>query len=59
MPLKRCYKNGQQGWKWGNNGTCFTGPNARSRAIKQAIAIIASGYKEGSNKAAGGSRHGG
>jgi len=36
MPLKRCKKNG---WKWGDNGHCYTGKDAKKMAIKQGIAI--------------------
>lgn len=39
MPLKRCQNNGQSGWKWGDSGKCYTGPNAKKMAIKQGIAI--------------------
>ena len=36
MPLKRCGKNG---WKWGNSGHCYEGPNGKKKAIKQGIAV--------------------
>ena len=39
MPLKPCYKNGQPGWKYGDHGHCYTGPDAKQKAIKQAVAI--------------------
>jgi len=39
MPLKRCTSNGKSGWKWGDQGKCYTGPGAKKRAIKQGIAI--------------------
>jgi hypothetical protein len=38
MPIKQCIINGKRGWKWGDMGTCYTGPNGRQDAIKQAIA---------------------
>lgn len=38
MPLKRCGDNGQ-GWKYGEEGKCYTGPDAKKQAIKQGIAI--------------------
>lgn len=41
MPLKRCSKDGQTGWKWGNEGTCYVGPGAREKALEQARAILA------------------
>lgn len=36
MPLKKC---GDNGWKWGDNGKCYTGPGAKKKAIKQGIVI--------------------
>lgn len=42
MPLQRCTINGKKGWRWGKHGKCYTGPNARSRALRQARAIKAS-----------------
>lgn len=41
MPLQRCTLNGRRGWRWGQKGKCYTGPNARQRALKQARAIKA------------------
>ena len=39
MPILRCTKDGKAGYKYGNEGTCYTGPNAKEKAIRQAIAI--------------------
>lgn len=39
MPIKRCQIDGKSGFKYGDEGTCYTGPNAREKAIRQAIAI--------------------
>ena len=39
MPLKKCNENGVGGWKWGDQGKCYTGPDGKKNAIKQAIAI--------------------
>ncbi len=40
MPLVQCTKDGKSGWKWGHKNTsCFTGPNGKKNAIKQAIVI--------------------
>jgi hypothetical protein len=40
MPLVKCTKDGKSGWKFGQNNTsCFTGPNGKKDAIKQAIKI--------------------
>lgn len=38
MPLIRCDKDGQRGWKWGEGGTCFL---TREDAIEQGRAIEA------------------
>ena len=46
MPLHRCTKNGEIGWKWGSVGTCYIGPNGKKKAIEQAIAIISSNSKD-------------
>jgi SPP1 gp7 family putative phage head morphogenesis protein len=39
MPLMKCTKNGQSGWKWGESGFCYIGKNAKQKAIQQALAI--------------------
>ena len=39
MPLKRCTTDNKSGYKWGNEGKCYTGPNAKKEAIKQGLAI--------------------
>jgi len=39
MPLKKCSEGGKSGWKWGNQGHCYTGPGAKKKAIKQGIAV--------------------
>ena len=36
MPLKRCGKNG---WKWGDAGKCYTGKDAKKKALAQAVAM--------------------
>lgn len=47
MPLKKCQKNSKSGWKWGDQGTCYTGKNARQKALMQGRAIEASKHKRG------------
>jgi len=42
MPVQRCSKNNKNGWKWGDSGKCFTGPNAKEKAKEQGRAIEAS-----------------
>lgn len=32
-------KDGEKGWKWGENGACYTGPDAKKKAIKQGYVI--------------------
>ncbi len=36
MPLKRC---GDGGWKWGDAGKCYTGKDAKKKALAQATAM--------------------
>jgi len=51
MPIKRCQRNGRPGFKWGDEGKCYTyepgnkdsREAARQRALKQARAIRARG----------------
>ena len=50
MPLKKCTENQKSGYKWGNEGKCFTGPDAKKKAIKQGVAI--EGPEKFSQKAA-------
>lgn len=35
MPLKKC----GNGWKWGDSGKCYEGPDAKKKAIKQGLVI--------------------
>lgn len=42
MPIKECQKNGKPGWKYGDSGKCYTGPDGKKKAGKQAAAIKAS-----------------
>lgn len=39
MPLKKCSNDGNSGWKWGDSGKCYTGPDGKKQAIKQGVAI--------------------
>ena len=39
MPLKRCSESKESGWKWGDSGKCYTGRDAKKKAIKQGVAI--------------------
>lgn len=39
MPIKECSIDGKNGWKWGDQGKCYTGVDAKDKAHKQGIAI--------------------
>lgn len=41
MPLKRCTEDGKSGWKWGDEGKCYTGEGAKEKALRQGRAIQA------------------
>jgi len=45
MPLKKCADNDKSGWKWGDEGKCYVGPDGKKKAIKQGIAIEGPGRK--------------
>lgn len=48
MPVTRCQIDGAEGWKWGESGHCYTGPDAKQRAIEQGLAM---GELPGASKA--------
>ena len=50
MPIKKCSVDGKSGWKWGDSGHCYTGPDARKRAVAQYQAALANGYQEKSEE---------
>tara|TARA_R110000824_G_scaffold397216_2_gene599743 strand:+ start:823 stop:1095 length:273 start_codon:yes stop_codon:yes gene_type:complete len=39
MPLKKCSESQKSGWKWGDSGKCYTGPEGKKKAIRQGISI--------------------
>jgi hypothetical protein len=39
MPLKKCSEDKKSGWKWGDQGKCYTGPEGKRKAIRQGVAI--------------------
>lgn len=46
MPIQRIRgPGGRVGYRWGETGKLYTGPDARERAAAQARAIMASGYR--------------
>jgi len=48
MPIKKCQKDKKKGFKFGDSGKCYTGKDARKKAVKQGIAIKIS--QKGGNK---------
>jgi hypothetical protein len=40
MSLRPCQKDGEKGWKFGENGTCYTGPGAKAKAEQEKRAIV-------------------
>ena len=38
MPLERCTKNGESGWRWGSKGACYLGPGGKKKALAQGLA---------------------
>ena len=45
MPLKKCTSGGKSGYKWGDAGKCYTGPDAKKKALQQGRAIEANKSK--------------
>jgi hypothetical protein len=39
MPLKRCTSGGKSGYKWGDSGKCYTGKDAKEKAMRQGRAV--------------------
>jgi hypothetical protein len=39
MPLKRCTVDGKAGYQWGDAGKCYTGRDAKKKAIRQGVAV--------------------
>jgi len=39
MPVQRCTENGKPGWRWGEHGKCYTGPDAKAKANAQGAKI--------------------
>jgi len=46
MPIKKCIKDGKSGKKWGDEGKCYIGKDAESKATKYGRAVKASLYKK-------------
>jgi hypothetical protein len=43
MPVEKCQIDNQDGYRWGPQGKCYTGPDAESKAAEQGKAINAAG----------------
>lgn len=41
MPVQRCQVDNKPGWKWGESGKCYTGPDAKAKAAAQGRAAHA------------------
>jgi hypothetical protein len=39
MPIQKCTNKGKSGYRWGQQGHCYTGPGARAKALRQGRAI--------------------
>ena len=50
MPLQKCSSNGMSGWKYGNSGKCYTGPDGKKKAIKQGLAENNGKWSNASNE---------
>ena len=44
MPLERCGSDGK-GWRYGKSGKCYTGKDAKKKAIRQFLGMKYNGYK--------------
>jgi len=42
MPIQKCQKSGESGFKYGKSGKCYTGKDAKKKAIKQGLAVARS-----------------
>jgi hypothetical protein len=51
MPIKKCTADGKDGWKWGDDGKCYTGPDAKEKAAEQGRAIKANAFLVNSSEA--------
>lgn len=39
MPVQQCKRDGKSGYKWGNEGFCYTGSQSKELALRQGRAI--------------------
>ena len=50
MPVKTCQLNGRKGYKWGDAGVCYIGPDAKAKATAQGLAALTSEAKRSGAK---------
>lgn len=46
MPLEKCSANNTTGYRWGKQGKCYTGKDAKLKALKQGYAEDPKHFKE-------------
>lgn len=46
MPLMKCSLDGVSGWKWGEDGKCYIGENAKTQAENQGKAIVSQSFND-------------
>ncbi len=46
MPIQSCTVKGKPGKRWGQSGKCYAGAAAKAKALRQARAILATGWTE-------------
>lgn len=46
MEIIECQKGEQQGWKCGDNGTCYIGADAKQRALQERGKLLGKQYTE-------------
>ena len=51
MPVERCQLNGQPGYRWGQQGKCYTGYGARAKAARQGRAVKAQAATQAAHNA--------
>lgn len=45
MPVVKVTRNGRVGYRWGDSGKIYWGPGGRAKALLQAQAAYAAGYR--------------
>ncbi|MBU0959379.1 MAG: hypothetical protein KKB31_05535 [Nanoarchaeota archaeon] len=50
MPIQKCRRKNKSGWRYGDSGKCYLGPNAKEKAKKQGRAISLSKARQKGHK---------